>query len=307
MWNDILASGSGNRAHAWLDAIQTERAYGDCVHARKLFNRAVNSVSDNPKLVFDAFLQFEREEGSLHDLDAAIAKVNAQAKRMNLRALETKKPQKQQRETGKGAAKEAPKADRKPPPAESTNAVGRKDGKPVGQKAQLAEALQPSQKRVHDAVATGKTVDEGPTVSGKCSRNIVLLRIQGEKKPRVDSDGFKVPLLPGTVRKTSAGAPSTSTNESPVVASKQSETSGEGEQEQLGDPTLTVFVSNLDFRWTEADLLPLFQNVNEIRLVMRGKSNKVSCYVVSACLRNDTLGIRLHRLLGRGFSASSDR
>lgn len=89
-----------------MDAIQLERAYGDVAHARKLFSRAVNSTSDNPKLVFDAFIQFEREEGTLVDLDTAIAKVNAQAKRMHVRASDTKKPQKQPRGPTKAPAQE---------------------------------------------------------------------------------------------------------------------------------------------------------------------------------------------------------
>ncbi len=67
VYNEILASGSGHLASAWLDAVRLERAYGTMATARKLFFRAVNSVSDEPNLIFEAFTQFEREEGIEHE------------------------------------------------------------------------------------------------------------------------------------------------------------------------------------------------------------------------------------------------
>ncbi|VDM83574.1 unnamed protein product, partial [Strongylus vulgaris] len=41
--------------------------------------QALNSVSDHPTVVFEYFIQFEREEGTLEQLDKALEKVNAQA------------------------------------------------------------------------------------------------------------------------------------------------------------------------------------------------------------------------------------
>jgi len=43
------------------------RAFGDAKHCRKLFQRILNSVSDWPESITEAYVQFEREEGdSLH-------------------------------------------------------------------------------------------------------------------------------------------------------------------------------------------------------------------------------------------------
>ena len=39
------------------------RAYGDAKHCRKLFQRILNSVSDWPESISEAYIQFEREEG----------------------------------------------------------------------------------------------------------------------------------------------------------------------------------------------------------------------------------------------------
>ncbi|KAH7729557.1 Sart3 protein [Aphelenchoides avenae] len=250
IWNDILASGNGNKAHFWLDAIQLERAYGDVAHARKLFSRAVNSTSDNPKLVFDAFIQFEREEGTLVDLDAAIAKVNAQAKRMHVRASDTKKPQRQPRGPAKVPAQET-----------GNDAKQRATRQPQASRASVQQAPEGGQKQREKPIkrtqgTSDASVEEAATL---------------EKKPRVDADGFKVPLPPSAMRKSSAGASTTSNAESTALPSREHERAGndssahDGEQD-FGDPALTVFISNLDFRWAVNDLLPLFENVKEIRL-----------------------------------------
>jgi len=40
------------------------RAHGDTKHCRKLFQRVLNSVSDWPECISEAYIQFEREEGN---------------------------------------------------------------------------------------------------------------------------------------------------------------------------------------------------------------------------------------------------
>lgn len=85
------------------------------------------------------------------------------------------------------------------------------------------------------------------------------------------------------MRKSSAGASTALNTESTVLPLSERERAGnnpsaqDGEQD-FGDPALTVFISNLDFRWAVNDILPLFENVKEIRLVMRGRSNKACCH-----------------------------
>ncbi|KAJ1364947.1 hypothetical protein KIN20_025144 [Parelaphostrongylus tenuis] len=79
IWNDILASGGGRFAEKWIEAVRLERQFGTVEQSRKLLYKALNSVSDHPNVVFEYFIQFEREEGTLEQLDKALEKVNAQA------------------------------------------------------------------------------------------------------------------------------------------------------------------------------------------------------------------------------------
>lgn len=51
IWNDILASGNGHLAAAWLEAVTLERFFGEVKLARKMLYRAINSTSDHPFMV----------------------------------------------------------------------------------------------------------------------------------------------------------------------------------------------------------------------------------------------------------------
>ncbi|KAI0208890.1 hypothetical protein LSAT2_006438 [Lamellibrachia satsuma] len=59
-----------------------ERAYGDHKHCTKLLQNAVNSVSDWPETLFDAYINYQREEGSLQDCVEAVGRCEAQQKRV---------------------------------------------------------------------------------------------------------------------------------------------------------------------------------------------------------------------------------
>ena len=52
-------------ASLWMDFIQLEKTYGDKKHLRKAFQRALEKTFDHTEIIAKAFLQFEREEGSL--------------------------------------------------------------------------------------------------------------------------------------------------------------------------------------------------------------------------------------------------
>ncbi|CAJ0922574.1 unnamed protein product, partial [Mesorhabditis belari] len=95
-WEDILASGGGRFADKWLAAIRDERQFGnDLTTARKMFYRALNSVSDHPHQIFEAIIQFEREVGTLEQLQTALDKVNTQV------LQRASRPQKKEREDNK--------------------------------------------------------------------------------------------------------------------------------------------------------------------------------------------------------------
>lgn len=175
IWNDILASGSGHLAAAWIEAAFLERFFGSVKVARKLLYRAINSVSDHPYTAFDALIQFEREEGTLEELDKALEKVNAQAMRVAAR------PQKKQLD----------------------------ESRKKGFKGEEKKAKDPA-KTVEDH----KAVEESSTKVPKRTSEINGLAEQQpvEKKPkRVDEDGFAIPDLPSVSNKrdTPSATPST--------------------------------------------------------------------------------------------------
>ncbi|XP_071179062.1 squamous cell carcinoma antigen recognized by T-cells 3-like isoform X1 [Mytilus edulis] len=85
LWNEIMTEGHGNEAAMWLNFYHFERCYGDNKHCRKLLQRALNSVSDWPESIVDAFINFEREEGDLEQYESALAKCNAQMDRIKER------------------------------------------------------------------------------------------------------------------------------------------------------------------------------------------------------------------------------
>lgn len=92
LWQEIFSIGGGNTAATWFEAINSERQFGDVANTRRMLYMAVNSVTDRPYDVFGALVQFEREEGSLEELDKALEKVNSQAKRIRARPAPAQPP-----------------------------------------------------------------------------------------------------------------------------------------------------------------------------------------------------------------------
>ncbi|VDN26992.1 unnamed protein product [Gongylonema pulchrum] len=176
IWNDILASGSGHLAVAWLEAANLERYFGELNNARKLYYRAINSASDHPFTVFDALIQFEREVGTLQELDKALEKVNAQAARVSMRPQKSK-----------------PENDSKKRKKEKNEEIEAKKKK----KEEDQEQKQATNNEVNGV--------EEPVKSQK-KEEASSSRIQ------VDDDGFVVPQLPAQLQKPEAAASSRTAN-----------------------------------------------------------------------------------------------
>ena len=68
-----------------MSTVASHRAYGDHKHCRKILSRALNSVTDWPEYVVDAYVMFEREEGTLEQLDQCLEKCDSQMKRIEER------------------------------------------------------------------------------------------------------------------------------------------------------------------------------------------------------------------------------
>uniref|UniRef100_A0A0R3S7A8 RRM domain-containing protein n=1 Tax=Elaeophora elaphi TaxID=1147741 RepID=A0A0R3S7A8_9BILA len=169
IWNDILASGSGHLATVWIDAANLERFFGDINNARKLFYKAINSASDHPYAVYDALIQFEREVGTIEELDRALEKVNAQVTRISSR------PQKNKMENSKKRKKE-------------------KD-EDIEVKKRKKDMKEKEKKLI---------TDKDEFINGTAETTIRIQRkseVINVDKKQVDDDGFIIPQLPSQVPK----------------------------------------------------------------------------------------------------------
>nr|CDJ88045.1 RNA recognition motif and Polyprenyl synthetase domain containing protein [Haemonchus contortus] len=174
IWDDILASGGGRFADKWIEAVRLERQFGSSDDARKLLYKALNSVSDHPNTVFEYFIQFEREEGTLEQLDKALEKVNAQAVQRASR-VQAQKPKEES-------------AGKKPHGKERRGAVDKH------------EPNDSSRKRA------GSTLEE-VVATKKQATEVVKPNPSDQNVPK-DKDGFAMPMLP--VKKSTAPVPSPS-------------------------------------------------------------------------------------------------
>ncbi|EZA54025.1 hypothetical protein DMN91_000267 [Ooceraea biroi] len=68
LWADILSQGHSATASYWLEYISLERCYGDTKHLRKLFQKALASVKDWPESIANAWIDFERDKGTLEQM-----------------------------------------------------------------------------------------------------------------------------------------------------------------------------------------------------------------------------------------------
>ncbi|XP_054004935.1 squamous cell carcinoma antigen recognized by T-cells 3-like [Hylaeus anthracinus] len=74
LWADILSQGHSGTASYWLEYISLERCYGDTKHLRKLYQKALTAVKDWPESIANAWINFERDEGTLEQMEHCEAK-----------------------------------------------------------------------------------------------------------------------------------------------------------------------------------------------------------------------------------------
>ncbi|GMR47340.1 hypothetical protein PMAYCL1PPCAC_17535, partial [Pristionchus mayeri] len=180
IWEDILASGGGRLAERWIEAATLERIYGNVAHARTLFNKAVNSVADHPQQVFNAFVQFEREEGSMDQLEKALAKVNSQLSRR----AEMPPPREKKEKGGKGEDK------KKPQPAKQQKVDGGERGKKreaTGGEGRGAEKKMKMEEKNIDK--DGFVMPSLPVMGGPKGTNGVPLPSSSTEKKSAQKDG----------------------------------------------------------------------------------------------------------------------
>ena len=71
----LFKEGYGNQLEAWMALLALERSYGDHSSCVKAYRNAAARVKDSPEYLFDMWLQFEREEGQLADVEDAESRI----------------------------------------------------------------------------------------------------------------------------------------------------------------------------------------------------------------------------------------
>ncbi|KAM0734267.1 Squamous cell carcinoma antigen recognized by T-cells 3 [Formica fusca] len=74
LWADILSQGHSATVSYWLEYISLEKCYGDTKHLRKLYQKALASAKDWPESIINAWIDFERDEGTLEQMELCEAK-----------------------------------------------------------------------------------------------------------------------------------------------------------------------------------------------------------------------------------------
>ncbi|XP_074096136.1 squamous cell carcinoma antigen recognized by T-cells 3 [Cotesia typhae] len=75
LWADIMSQGHSETAGMWLEYVALEKCCGDTKPLRKLFTKALAAVKDWPETICNAWLDFERDEGSLEQVEFCEAKI----------------------------------------------------------------------------------------------------------------------------------------------------------------------------------------------------------------------------------------
>ncbi|XP_008547895.1 squamous cell carcinoma antigen recognized by T-cells 3 [Microplitis demolitor] len=111
LWTDIMSQGHSGTAGTWLEYITLEKCYGDTKHLRKLFAKALAAVKDWPEIICNAWVDFERDEGTLEQLEICEVKTKerlgkvkeqrAKEEEQKVISPKTQKPVKRKIEDGK--------------------------------------------------------------------------------------------------------------------------------------------------------------------------------------------------------------
>lgn len=202
--NTMVQGGNGKFGPVWLFMLNLERRFGTVDQARRLLIKAVNSVDPDcgSGEVFQTMVQFEREEGTLEDLDAGMKRVEAQIQRQTER--QKFRRQKWQGATNTDSAAQKAKEEKLAAKAERRRIWEEKQKAKAGNVNGVAEQVNENAAAV---VAPVKNPSEGASIS-PTSRKREYSRVspvpsedsreskdEGRKHspPQKDAQGFAIP------------------------------------------------------------------------------------------------------------------
>ncbi|OWF39137.1 squamous cell carcinoma antigen recognized by T-cells 3-like [Mizuhopecten yessoensis] len=289
LWNEIMTEGHGSEATMWLEFYKMERMYGNNKHCRRVLTRALNSVTDWPESVVEAYTNFEREEGNIEDYDTAVTKCEAQMARIMERrqqAAEKEAAVKEQKKQGK-SDKKSQKKGQKGTDQQGTNRFQGKQRSGGEQRSEnWSQSANQKEKTYEDSENDGQKKAEKRKFeeSSGQSNDFKVPPPPGFKGPKSGSQGpppgYKGP------KSGSAGPPpgfkghSNNSSESPAKKRKlEADATGQhgGDGDFAADPSAqnrTAFVSNLDFSIGEDKLGEIFSECGELTDIRIAKNFK---------------------------------
>ncbi|XP_069683993.1 squamous cell carcinoma antigen recognized by T-cells 3 [Periplaneta americana] len=252
LWSDILGQGHEKTAAMWLEYIQWERAFGDNKHLRRLFPRALMCTEDWPESIGNAWLNYERDEGTLDSFEFCMSKYKSRLKQINDLRKRIAEKQAEMIEQDKWRQERRQEKGKKQNPKDTWKKKHETEGKwaAVAPKSTLTK---PGSKNIAEVASTPSkqsSVAEPPPGYEKRERTVDTSEEPSAKK----SKGEKMETEHGVT----------------VVHDSSKD-------------NRTVFVSNLDYSVTEDRLKEVFSSIGtltDLRLVKdyKGRS-KGFCYV----------------------------
>lgn len=244
IWSGLMQE-LGDNADQWLEYINAEKMYGDSKHLRRLFLRALDRTKDQPEKISQAWLQFEREEGSLEQFEDCEKKVKS--KMINVMSKRKEENSGNESQNKRGNKFSAVREKNAPAKDKSNKRKNQND------KFNVPGGSEPVFKKPHLSLGTENKLQNS----------------SGDAESRKSKSGNIVPPPPGF--KKAPPPPGYNSNKTNNVETSTSSVTKHQKSET------TIFVSNLDFSITEQQIRDFFSisgSVDQVTLVKNyaGKS-----------------------------------
>lgn len=292
LWDTVMKKHSRD-ANIWLEYIQFLMLFSDSLSIRRAFQRAVQISFEQPEILCEAFIKFERQYGLLAELDDAQLKVDIQLQRVKERrekealkeaaAEHSNKPEnrvnvkKGKKENNMNKDKNIEETNKKKKKLKS-NAKNSKDFK---RKAEDIDYVQPREK---------KSKIDGNSQMFVNPNNITMeILPTNQNKHPADNQSIQVDTLTNNSKSNTSKAPiqsvgevstgNTITSVNHPISQDESEANNEveeGRKETMEtdepvvdkvDNDLSVFLSNLLFTVEESHIRHMFGKCGEIETV----------------------------------------
>jgi len=283
IWSDVVHV-VGDGVKPWLEYAQLEANFGSIKHQRKVYQRAIERVREDPSEIAEAWLTFERLEGDLDQVEECEAKCESKMRKWRQSSKDSgNDAAAQQQLKGKNASPSAGKKNRNDVnkrKRKSDESEGKSQEEPVFKRPSLTRSQPPSATDNPATTSAGKKVIKPPPgfKEPELPKNLA-----GKKPPPGYAERLQEKVIMPPLGYNENKEKSKTAVKPPPGWTGDASSAGENLQDN-DEKKRTVFLSNLDFSVTEEEiklaLNHLQDTIQEVRMVKNyaGKS-KGFCYV----------------------------